>query len=64
MQRHEDGTLVVSATDLVGFLECDHLVTLESARASGEIEKPFHTDPQLDLLRKRGYQHEQQEIAR
>ncbi|MEO8462085.1 MAG: TM0106 family RecB-like putative nuclease [Chloroflexota bacterium] len=64
MQRHEDGTLVVSATDLVGFLECDHLVTLEMARARGEIEKPFHTDPQLDLLRKRGYQHEQQEIAR
>ena len=25
-----DGTLIVSATDLVGFLECDHLVTLET----------------------------------
>lgn len=64
MQRHEDGTLVVSATDLVGFLECDHLVTLEQARARGEIEKPFHFDPQLELLRKRGYAHEQAEIAR
>ena len=64
MQRHEDGTLVVSATDLVGFLECDHLVTLEQARARGEIEKPFRFDPQLELLRKRGYAHEQAEIAR
>ncbi|HEX9188816.1 MAG TPA: TM0106 family RecB-like putative nuclease, partial [Vicinamibacteria bacterium] len=64
MQRHEDGTLVVSATDLVGFLECDHLVSLELARARGEVERPFHADPQLDLLRKRGYQHEQAEIAR
>jgi len=64
VQRHEDGTLVVSATDLVGFLECDHLVSLELARARGEIERPFHADPQLDLLRKRGYQHEQAEIER
>ena len=64
MQRHEDGTLVVSATDLVGFLECDHLVTLEMARARGEIEKPFHFDPLLELNRKRGYEHEQAEIGR
>ncbi|MBF8291058.1 MAG: protein of unknown function, putative recB domain, partial [Chloroflexi bacterium] len=64
MQRHEDGTLVVSATDLVGFLECDHLVTLEMARVRGEIEKPFHSDPLVDLNRKRGYEHEQDEIAR
>ncbi len=64
MQRHSDGTLVVSATDLVGFLECDHLVGLELARARGELERPFHEDPQLDLLRRRGYQHEQEEIAR
>ncbi|MBI2775755.1 MAG: TM0106 family RecB-like putative nuclease [Chloroflexi bacterium] len=64
MQRHEDGTIVVSASDLVGFLECDHLVTLEQSRARGEIEKPFHFDPQLELLRKRGYAHEHAEIAR
>ena len=64
MQRHEDGTLVVSATDLVGFLECDHLVTLELSRAHGDILKPFHFDPLLDLTQKRGYAHEQAEIAR
>jgi len=64
VQLHDDGTLVVSATDLVGFLECDHLVTLEEARARGELEKPFREDPQLDLVRRRGYEHEQRYIER
>ncbi len=63
MQLHEDGTLVVSATDLVGFLECDHLVTLEQQRARGEIEKPFRDDPELELVRRRGFEHEQRYIA-
>ncbi len=63
MQLHDDGTLVVSATDLVGFLECDHLVTLEQLRARGEIEKPFRDDPELDLVRRRGFDHEQRYIA-
>ena len=64
MQRHEDGTLVVSATDLVGFLECDHLVTLELERTHGLRDKPFRDDPQLDLIQKRGYAHEQAYISR
>ncbi len=64
MQRHEDGTLVVSATDLVGFLECDHLVTLELERSRGLREKPIRNDPQLELIQKRGYAHEQAYIAR
>jgi uncharacterized protein len=64
VQLHDDGTLVVSATDLVGFLECDHLVTLEEARARGELEKPFRDDPQLELVRRRGYEHEQRYIER
>jgi uncharacterized protein len=57
-----DGTLIVSATDLVGFLECDHLVTLELARVEGVIEKPVRDDPQLELIRRRGYDHEQRYI--
>lgn len=64
MQRHEDGTLVVSATDLVGFLECDHLVTLELERTHGLRDKPFRDDPQLALIQKRGYAHEQAYIGR
>lgn len=64
MQRHEDGTLVVSATDLVGFLECDHLVTLELELSHGLRKKPIRDDPQLELIQKRGYAHEQAYIAR
>jgi predicted RecB family nuclease len=63
MQLHDDGTLVVSATDLVGFLECDHLVTLEELRAHGVLERPYREDPQLDLVRRRGFDHEQAYIA-
>jgi uncharacterized protein len=59
-----EGTLVVSATDLVGFLECDHLITLEQLRAAGEIEKPFRDDPELELIRRRGYDHEQAYLRR
>jgi predicted RecB family nuclease len=62
MQLHEDGSLVVSATDLVGYLECDHLVTLELARTRGEVDKPFRDDPELELIRKRGYDHERRYI--
>jgi predicted RecB family nuclease len=62
VQLHEDGTLVVSATDLVGFLECDHLVALEERRARGELERPYRDDPELDLVRRRGYDHERRYI--
>jgi uncharacterized protein len=64
VQLHPDGSLVVSATDLVGFLECDHLVTLEQLRAAGELEKPIRDDPELELIRKRGFDHEQAYLAR
>ncbi|HXG40202.1 MAG TPA: TM0106 family RecB-like putative nuclease, partial [Candidatus Limnocylindrales bacterium] len=59
-----DGRLIVSATDLVGFLECDHLVTLELAAVRGELAKPFREDPELDLIRKRGYEHERRFLER
>jgi uncharacterized protein len=65
MQRHEDGTLVVSATDLVGFLACDHLATLELGRADGLWSPPPHrTDPELELLRERGLEHERAFVER
>ena len=63
MQLAPDGTLIVSATDLVGFLECDHLVSLELARTRGEVIKPVRDDPQLKLIQERGYAHERRYIA-
>ncbi|MET1232895.1 MAG: TM0106 family RecB-like putative nuclease [Candidatus Limnocylindrales bacterium] len=65
MQLHPDGTIVVSATDLVGFLECDHLATLELGRARGLWAPPPHrTDPTLDLLRQKGEEHERRFLER
>jgi uncharacterized protein len=59
MHRYPDGTIVVSATDLVGYLECDHLATLELGHATGLWERPHHRkDPELELLRERGLEHE------
>ncbi|MDQ3127291.1 MAG: TM0106 family RecB-like putative nuclease [Chloroflexota bacterium] len=59
MQRHADGSVVVSATDLVGFLECGHLTTLELGRLDGMWEKPHQrTDPEVVLLQERGDAHE------
>jgi uncharacterized protein len=63
VQLQED-QLVVSATDLVGFLECDHLVTLELEAVRGDREKPFRSDPELDLIRRRGFEHEQRYLER
>src|SRR5574339_955186 len=58
MQRL-DGRLIVSATDLVGFLGCEHLAVLDQAVAEGRRAKPeYRDDPQLELLQKRGREHE------
>jgi uncharacterized protein len=59
-----EGTLVASATDLVGFVECGHLITLEQLRAADKIDKPVRDDPELDLIRRRGFDHEQAYLAR
>ncbi|HEY8198569.1 MAG TPA: TM0106 family RecB-like putative nuclease, partial [Candidatus Limnocylindrales bacterium] len=65
MQRHSDGSVVVSATDLVGFLECDHLATLELGKVQGLWDKPHHRkDPELELLRERGIEHERRFLER
>ena len=62
MQRR-DGKLIVSATDLVGFLECGHLTLLDRAMVAGLVAKPDRgEDPGLELLRWRGGMHEERYI--
>src|SRR5688572_11057098 len=56
--HRRDGKLIVSATDLVGFLECGHLSALDMAVANGQLDKPFFKDATLDLIRDRGGRHE------
>jgi uncharacterized protein len=53
-----DGRPVYSATDLVGFLACEHLTNLELAARAGLTARPMRIDPELDRIVKRGYQHE------
>ena len=54
-----DGQPVYAATDLVGFLACEHLTQLERAAMAGMTVRPERVDPELDIIRKRGFQHEQ-----
>jgi uncharacterized protein len=58
-----DGRPVYSASDLVGFLACQHLTQLERAVLSGLAERPHLPDPELDVLRKRGIEHEERFLA-
>jgi predicted RecB family nuclease len=50
---------VFFATDIANFLACRHLMTLDRAKAAGEIEKPVFHDPGAELLRELGIRHEQ-----
>src|SRR5690242_19128147 len=52
------GRIVVSATDLSNFLACEHLTNLDLAAARGELTRPPDVDPQLDVLTRRGTEHE------
>jgi len=49
----------LSASDLVGYLNCEHLSALDQAVAEGLREKPKVWDPLLELLHERGSIHEQ-----
>jgi hypothetical protein len=52
-------SFIVSASDLVGHLNCLHLTGLDIAVANGTLEKPEVWDPLLQLLWERGARHEQ-----
>jgi predicted RecB family nuclease len=58
-----DGQPVFAATDLVGFLACEHLVGLELAALAGLVAKPERLDPEIDLIAKRGIEHERRYLA-
>ena len=48
----------LNASDLVGYLNCQHLAALDRAVADGALAKPKFWDPLLDILRERGTIHE------
>ena len=53
------GRLVLSASDLTGFLNCAHLTQLELRVEDGELERPKRDDPELKVVTRRGELHEQ-----
>src|SRR5207249_11688807 len=58
-----DGTPIYAATDLVGFLACEHLTALERAALRGLVVRPNRTDPELEIIRRRGLEHEARYLA-
>src|SRR5947208_13341173 len=58
-----DGRLIVSPSDLTGFLECEHLTQQELRAARGEIARPERDDPMLDMLSRRGLEHEGKHLS-
>jgi hypothetical protein len=52
--KKEDSSFELSASDLVGYLNCRHLSALERAVAEGAVKKPYVWDPLLKILWERG----------
>ena len=48
-------SFALSATDLVGYLNCHHLVRLDRAVAEGALSKPKVWDPLLQILSERDH---------
>lgn len=51
-------TFILSASDLVGHVNCSHLTALDVEVATGSRAKPKQYDPLLEILRERGHRHE------
>jgi hypothetical protein len=65
VQLVNDGSVILSATDLVGFLACDHLSSLELGRIEGRWERPHRRDdPTIALIQEKGDLHEAAYLAR
>src|ERR1700716_560467 len=62
MKRTESG-FELSATDLVGYLNCKHLSRLDRAVAEGTLSQPKAWDPLLEILWERGSAHEKKYVV-
>ena len=57
------GKLIVSASDLVGHLACGHLSVLDLEALDGGLARPARDDPELEVLQRRGLEHEAAYLA-
>jgi predicted RecB family nuclease len=62
MQRR-NSDLAFSPSDLNDFLECEHLAALGLAVSRGELARPAAEDPQAELIRRKGEEHERAYLA-
>jgi uncharacterized protein len=53
-----DGRLVLSATDLVGYLACEHLTALSRDAMRRLIDRPEVHDNDVTVVQRRGHEHE------
>lgn len=56
--KFENSQFRLSASDLSNYLSCNHLTQLSKAVAVGELKEPHWSDPSLEVLIKRGQEHE------
>jgi predicted RecB family nuclease len=54
----------LSPSGLNDFLACEHLAALELAVARDELARPLRDDPQTELIRRKGEEHEQAYLDR
>jgi predicted RecB family nuclease len=59
-----DGRVILSPTDLIGFLACEHLTQLELMAARAQLTRPDRDDPELDLIARKGLAHEVAQLQR
>src|ERR1700736_3652499 len=53
----------LTASDLVGHLNCRHLTDLDLEAIDGKLERPHFHDPLLKILAERGDRHEKDYLA-
>src|SRR5437870_1179590 len=61
--QQRDNRILFSPSDLNAFLECEHLTQLELAVARRELERPADENPQADLVKRKGAEHEAAYLA-
>ena len=58
-----EGTVVYAAADLLGYLECEHLTSLERAAIGKLVLRPTREDPEREVLQQSGLEHERRYLA-
>ena len=64
MRLQPDGTISLSPSDLSNHLACPHLTNLELAVRRGALEQPYADDARVDLIRRKGNEHEAAYLSR